>query len=219
MFELSSVQRIVIWVLPVLFAVTLHEAAHAYVASRLGDTTAKRLGRLSFNPLKHIDPIGTILVPLVVLIFSNFNFVFGWAKPVPMDSANFRNPRRDIALATAAGPVSNLIMAFLWAIALKIGYTMNPATSNTALFLALTGQAGIIINLLLAYLNLIPLPPLDGGRIAISLLPLRQAIAYQKIEPYGFFILLGLMFTGVLGLVLRPLMDVSMNLLFLLLGL
>ncbi len=204
MLELSTVQRIAIWILPVLFAITLHEAAHAWVASRLGDTTAKMQGRLSFNPLKHIDPIGTVVVPILVLILSQFNFVFGWAKPVPINSLLFQNPRRDLALATAAGPVSNFIMAFLWAICLKLGMTLNPTTSHTALFMVLTGQAGIIINLLLAYLNLIPIPPLDGSRIVASLLPVRQAMQYQKIEPYGFFILLALIFSGALGWLIRP---------------
>lgn len=204
MLELSTIQRIVIWILPVLFAITLHEAAHAWVANRFGDTTAKMLGRLSFNPLKHIDPIGTILVPIVILILSQFNFVFGWAKPVPINSSQLRNPRRDLALATAAGPLSNLIMAFLWAICLKLGLMLDPRTSNAALFMTLTGQAGIIINLLLAYLNLIPIPPLDGGRILACLLPLRQSLKFQKIEPYGIFILLALIFSGALNWIISP---------------
>ncbi|CDZ78633.1 Zn-dependent proteases [Legionella massiliensis] len=204
MLELSTVQKIVIWILPVLFAITIHEAAHAWVASRLGDTTAKMMGRLSFNPIKHIDLVGTIIMPIVVLILSHFSFVFGWAKPVPINSSMFAKPRRDLALATAAGPISNLIMAFLWAICLKIGALMNPSASNTALFMVLTGQAGVVINLLLAYLNLVPIPPLDGSRILASMLPVRQAIQYQRIEPYGFFILLILIFTGVLGWIIRP---------------
>lgn len=204
MLELTTVQRIVIWILPVLFAITIHEAAHAWMANRLGDTTAKMLGRLSFNPLKHIDLIGTIIVPIVVLILSHFNFVFGWAKPVPINGAAFPNPRRDMALATAAGPLSNLIMAFLWTICLKFGIMLDPRTSNIALFMSLTGQAGMVINLLLAYLNLLPIPPLDGGRIVASILPLRQALQYQKIEPYGIFILLALIFSGALGWLISP---------------
>lgn len=203
MLELSIVQKIAIWILPVLFAITIHESAHAFVAARLGDTTAKMLGRLSFNPLKHIDLIGTILVPIFTLILSQFSFVFGWAKPVPINSNQFKKPRRDLALATAAGPLSNLIMAFLWALCLKIGAMLNPASSNLALFMILSGQAGIIINLLLAYLNLLPILPLDGGRIMSSLLPIRQAMQYQKTEPYGIFILLILIFTGVVGWLIR----------------
>lgn len=219
MLELTSVQRLVIWILPILFAVTIHEAAHAWVASRLGDKTAKMLGRLSFNPIKHIDLIGTIIVPILILILSQFSFVFGWAKPVPINASYFKNPRRDLALATAAGPISNLLMALLWALCLKLGSLFNPAHSNTALFMVLTGQAGIIINLFLAYLNLIPIPPLDGGRIAMSLLPLRQALIYQKIEPYGFFILLALLFSGLLGWFIRPLVKMSLAVIFFLIHL
>ncbi|MBA3537956.1 MAG: site-2 protease family protein [Tatlockia sp.] len=211
MLDLSIAQKIAIWILPVLFAITIHEAAHAWVAARLGDTTAKMLGRLSFNPMKHIDLVGTILVPIFVLIVSQFSFVFGWAKPVPINSNLFRKPRRDLALATGAGPLSNLIMAFFWAICLKIGSMLNPATSNLALFLVLSGQAGIVINLLLAYLNLLPILPLDGGRILTSLLPIRQAMQYQKTEPYGIFILLFLIFTGVIGWIIRPPISWSLN--------
>jgi len=208
--ELSTIQQIAIWILPVLFAVTLHEAAHAWMANKLGDTTAKALGRLSFNPLKHIDLFGTIIVPLMVLILSNFSFVFGWAKPVPINATLFKNPRRDIALSTAAGPISNLIMAFLWAVILKITLSINP-NSMISLFVILTARAGIIVNLLLAYFNLIPIPPLDGSRIVASALPLRWAIRYEKIEPYGFFILLAIMFTGILNWTLTPLINGSLR--------
>lgn len=204
MLELTTVQQIAIWILPVLFAITLHEAAHAWVAYHLGDKTAKMLGRLSFNPIRHIDLIGTIIIPIIVLVLSQFNFVFGWAKPVPINGSQLRNPRRDMALVTAAGPASNLLMAFLWAIFLKLATMLNLQSSNIALFLLLTARAGVIINLLLAYLNLIPIPPLDGSRIVASLLPPRQATQYEKIEPLGFFILLALMFTGILGWLINP---------------
>lgn len=199
MLELSTIQQIVVWILPVLFAITLHEAAHAWVAFRLGDTTAKALGRVSFNPLHHIDLIGTILVPIVVLVLSNFNYVFGWAKPVPIRASQLRNPRRDLALATAAGPFSNLLMAILWAAIFKAGLSIDPRTSTVGLFILLTARAGIIINLLLLFFNLIPIPPLDGSKIVASLLPIRQAMQYEKLEPYGFYILLALLFTGVLN--------------------
>lgn len=210
MLELSTVQHIVIWILPVLFAITIHEAAHAKVANYFGDTTAKMLGRLSFNPIKHIDLVGTLIVPIVVLLLSNFNFVFGWAKPVPINGAAFKNPRRDLAIATAAGPLSNLIMAILWAGCFKVAMMLDPRSSNPALFLLLSGQAGMLINLLLAYLNLIPILPLDGGRILSCVLPFKQALQFQKTEPYGIFILLALILTGALNWLLRPFMGWSL---------
>lgn len=198
MLELTTIQQIVVWIIPVLFAITLHEAAHGWTANRLGDNTAKLLGRVSFNPLRHIDLIGTIIVPLVVLMLSNFSFVFGWAKPVPINAARLNNPRRDLALVTAAGPLANLLMTFFWVLMLKVGLILNPQ-SGLGLFILLSARAGIIINLLLFFFNLIPIPPLDGSKIVASLLPPAQAIQYEKIEPYGFYILLILMFTGVLN--------------------
>ena len=202
MLELTTIQQIVTWILPVLFAITLHEAAHALVANYFGDKTAKMLGRLSVNPLRHIDLIGTIIVPVITLILSGF--VFGWAKPVPINSSQLRNPRRDMVLVSAAGPLSNLIMAFLWACCLKLATMLDPNSSNIALFLLLKSRAGILINLLLAYFNLIPIPPLDGGRVVACLLPVRQALIYEKIEPFGFFILLALLLSGILGWLLNP---------------
>jgi Zn-dependent protease len=200
--ELSILQQIVIWFLPVLLAITLHEAAHAWVAAKLGDTTAKVLGRLSLNPFKHVDFIGTILVPLVILLSSDFNFIFGWAKPVPISSAQLKNPRKDMLLVTAAGPGSNLLMAFTF---------FHPQAFNPALFILLTARAGIIINLLLAYLNLIPLPPLDGGRIMANLLTPKWSYYYQRIEPFGFLILFLLMLLGILSWFLTPLVNMSLS--------
>lgn len=202
--ELNIIQQIAVWVIPVIFAITLHEAAHAWVAYRLGDTTAKQLGRLSFNPMKHLDPIGSVVVPILILVLSNFSFVFGWAKPVPINASKFSNPRRDLALATAAGPMSNLLMALFWAGCMKLGVLLDPQSSIVAIFIIFAGRAGVVINLLLAFLNLIPIPPLDGSRIVTSLLPYKQAMMYEKIEPYGFFILLVLMFTGVLNWLISP---------------
>ena len=213
MLELSTIQQIAVWILPVLFAITFHEAAHAWVAYKLGDNTAMMLGRLSFNPINHIDPIGSVVVPIVTLIISNFSFVFGWAKPVPIRSSNFANPRRDLAIATAAGPLANLLMAFLWAGCMKLALLTNPQGSMVAVFVILAAKAGILINLVLAFLNLIPLPPLDGSKIVMAFLSARQSIKYEKIEPFGFFILLALMFTGVLSWLISPPINMSWSVL------
>lgn len=209
---LTFIQNIAIWALPVLLAITLHEAAHAWVASRCGDPTAKRMGRLSINPLRHVDPIGTLLVPLLVGVLSQFQFIFGWAKPVPINWNLLRTPRRDMALVAAAGPLSNLIMALLWAFCFKIATMFHPETSHISLFMLLTAQAGVLINLVLAFLNLIPIPPLDGSRIIASILPPRQAAQYLKLEPFGFFILIALLFTGILNWGLSPLLSGSLHL-------
>lgn len=214
MYTLSMIQAVSVWVAPVLFSITLHEAAHAWVASLCGDTTAKALGRLSLNPLKHVDPVGTVLVPIIVGILSGFQFIFGWAKPVPINWNQLRKPRRDMALVAFAGPMANFIMAFMWACCAKIGMILNPDTSKFALFLLLSGEAGILINLVLAFLNLIPIPPLDGSRVMSSLLPLRLSIQYIKIEPFGFLIILLLYFTGILGWFIYPLLSLTMDAIF-----
>lgn len=211
MLEFTLIQKICIWAVPILLAITLHEAAHAYVAYRCGDTTAKMFGRLSLNPIRHIDPIGTVLIPLVIGVLTQFNFVIGYAKPVPINWRQFRHPRRDMILVTLAGPFSNILMAFLWAGCYKISILLNPGSSMPILFLYASAQAGILINLILAVLNLIPIPPLDGSRVVSSLLPPKQAIAYEKIEPYGFFILIVLVFTGALGIILTPLINLGLT--------
>ena len=209
--EFTLIQQICIWALPVLLAITLHEAAHAYVANLCGDSTAKMFGRLSLNPLRHIDPIGTVLIPLLVGVLSNFNFVIGYAKPVPINWNQFRHPRRDMILVTLAGPFANILMAFLWASCFKIALYMHPETSMPALFLLVSARAGMIINLVLAALNLLPLPPLDGSRVVSSLLPPRKAMVYEKIEPYGFYILIILMFTGILSYIMTPLISIGLR--------
>ncbi|MCU7835777.1 MAG: site-2 protease family protein [gamma proteobacterium symbiont of Taylorina sp.] len=195
--DAATIQKITIWILPVLLAVSLHEAAHAWMANKKGDSTAKSLGRLTFNPFKHIDPIGTIIVPAVMGFTTGF--IFGWAKPVPIDIRNLNNPKKDMMWVALAGPVSNFIMAILWSIFLYFSVLFSVANSSVSLFLILMAIAGININILLGIINLLPIPPLDGGRVMAGLLPTRLAIKYNKIEPYGFFVLVGLMFTGALS--------------------
>ncbi len=202
MMELSLFQKIIIWALPVLFAITVHEVAHGYVAEKLGDKTARILGRLTLNPLKHIDMIGTVLVPLVLLFLGGF--IFGWAKPVPINPRNFKNPRRDMALVSIAGPLSNFLMAIIWAVIMKFGLIMMGHGIKAGLPVMLMGQAGIMINLVLMFLNLIPIPPLDGSRVIAAMIPMKWLYYYDRIEPYGFVILILLIFTGVLGWIIGP---------------
>jgi Zn-dependent protease len=217
--ELNLVQIVAIYALPVIFAITLHEAAHGYVAKHFGDLTAYWQGRVSLNPLRHIDPVGTVALPLVLLVLSKLfggGIIFGWAKPVPVNFANLRHPKRDMLWVAAAGPLSNLAMAFAWALALKAGLALPD--SAYALPLALMGAAGVFFNVIIMVLNLVPLPPLDGGRILVSLLPHRLAQVVMRIEPYGFLILIVLLFTGVLGFVLWPAIRLTMGLIAQLFG-
>jgi len=200
--KLSLVQEIMIWAIPVLFAVTVHEVSHGWVAMLLGDKTALMLGRLTLNPFVHIDMLGTVVVPIVCLALGGF--VFGWAKPVPVDWRNLKKPRRDTALVALAGPISNFLMAILWALVAKFGAEMYQGGVQSTIFLAYMGHAGIIINLVLMVLNLIPIPPLDGSRVVSSLLPTKAAMVYERIEPYGFFILVGLLLLNILPMILNP---------------
>ncbi len=213
MYELSLVQKILIWAIPVIFAITLHEVAHGWVANKLGDPTARLLGRLTINPIKHIDPMGTLLVPGLLLLIPHVNFIFGWAKPVPITYQNLRNPKRDMALVALAGPLSNFLMALFWASIVKIGmlagsngyatFGNNNAFTLAKLFIFM-GSAGIIINLVLMVLNLIPLPPLDGSRIVTSFLSAKQAYYYNKLENIGFLILFVFLATGMLSIIIKP---------------
>ncbi len=206
--ELANlIQLIALYAIPAIFAITLHEAAHGYAARHFGDLTAYQAGRISLNPIRHIDPIGTLLIPAVVLFASGGKFAFGWAKPVPVNFGMLRNPKRDMLWVAAAGPGANLFMAVLWALLFKV-VALMPMNyfSEPALRMA---EGGIIINLVLMVLNLFPLPPLDGGRIAVSLLPHRLAYQFARIEPYGMIILMVLLFTGVLGAVMLPIISVA----------
>lgn len=199
MNELTLIQRIVVWVLPVIFAITVHEVAHGWVAKKFGDNTADSQGRLTLNPIKHIDWLGTIVIPGLLLL-SFTGFIFGWAKPVPVDPRYFKNPRKDMAVVALAGPLSNLAMALGWALLARIGVIVQ--TEFISLPLIYMGIAGISINLVLALINLLPIPPLDGSRIVTGLLPHRLAWQYNKLERYGFMILLLLLVTGGLGYIL-----------------
>ena len=203
------IQGIVIFALPVTLAITLHEAAHGYVAKKYGDLTAYAQGRVTLNPLKHIDPMGTVVVPLLLLAVSS-PYLFGWAKPVPINFGNLRHPKRDMLWVAAAGPGANFLMAFIWALVFKFGLAIPE--SNFSEPMLLMGQAGILVNVILLVLNLLPLPPLDGGRIAMSLLPHRIAYRFAQIEPYGFIILLVLLFTGALGAVIEPFIFITIRL-------
>ncbi|WP_374497986.1 site-2 protease family protein [Vogesella indigofera] len=199
MEELNLIQKIAIYALPVLLAITLHEAAHAYAAKRFGDATAYMMGRMTLNPLKHIDPVGTVLLPLLSVVIGGF--LFGWAKPVPVNFGALRNPRVGMRWVAAAGPAANLVMAIMWVLLLKLAIVMDNDYSRP---LALMSQAGIGINVVLMVLNLMPILPLDGGRIVESLLPRRLAYNFSRLEPYGMWILLALVFTGLLSPILRP---------------
>ncbi len=202
------IQTIAVWALPVIFAITLHEAAHGYVARYFGDNTAERAGRITLNPLKHVDPMGTIIVPLVLLFITKFmggGMLFGWAKPVPVNFGRLRKPKQDMLWVALAGPASNLAMAIGWVLFIKLAITMGLIQSSASFWL-LMANAGVQINLILMALNLLPLPPLDGGRIVYSLLPADMASHYAKVEPYGFIILITLMMLGWLWPLMLPLL-------------
>lgn len=208
MEELSLMQRLAAMALPLIFAVTVHEAAHGWVADKLGDKTARSLGRITFNPIPHIDPVGTLLVPLGLYALSALaggpGLLFGWAKPVPVDMRKLHNPKRDMGLVALAGPGANLVMAVLWALAILIAGHLQgvlPAVAHPLIYMAFFG---VLINCFLMVLNLLPILPLDGGRVLASLMPLSLAVKYAKLEPWGLVILLVLLFGGMLGPVILP---------------
>ncbi len=205
MGALSVADKLAIWVLPVLLAITVHEVAHGWVARLRGDDTAASLGRLSLNPLRHIDPVGTVLVPGLLLF--TVGFLFGWAKPVPVNWRKLRDPRRDMALVAVAGPLANLVMGLLWALLTHVAvnlYDLAPGFFSPVIF---AGVAGVSINTVLMVLNLFPLPPLDGGRVAVGLLPVSLARPLARLEPWGLVIIVVLLVTGKLGAVIWPVLQ------------
>lgn len=218
MNSLNLVQQLAVFIIPLVFAITVHETAHGWVADRLGDKTARMMGRITLNPIPHIDLVGTILVPLGMYALSTLSggsgVLFGWAKPVPVNPRNFSNYRRDTALVAAAGPGSNLVMLIMWAVVLRLAAEMESVLPWAAEPLAYMAFGGILINGILMVLNLLPILPLDGGRVVGSLLPPRLALSYAKLEPWGLFILIGLLFTGLLGPILMPALSLVQSLAF-----
>jgi Zn-dependent protease len=217
---MEVLETIVLVGVPVVLAITLHEAAHGYVAKLFGDRTAEMLGRVTLNPIKHVDPVGTILVPGVLWLLAKMSggvpFLFGWAKPVPVNFGNLRHPKRDMIWVAAAGPGSNFVQALLWALVLGMAAGGGPMASSA---LGKMAFAGVQINLVLMALNLLPIPPLDGGRILVGLLPGQASAAVARIEPYGFFIILALLAAGLLDNLMRPLIAVAEGIIAALIGL
>lgn len=209
---------IVLAIIPLLLAISLHEAAHGWAADKLGDATARMLGRLTANPIKHIDPVGTLLIPVTLLIISQGSFAFGWAKPVPVDVRNFKNPQKDMALVALAGPMANLAMAVLWILLLLFSIKILPQ-GYLASLLGGMAEIGVMFNLIFMTLNLLPIPPLDGGRVLSGVLPQNQAIVFNKIEPYGMWIIIFLLISGILGKILWPTVQAIQLTLYSLMGL
>ena len=210
--ELNLISTLFVFIIPVIFAVTVHEVAHGWVASQFGDQTAKSMGRLTLNPIKHIDPIGTIVVPAIMYFTSGF--IFGWAKPVPVDWRNLRHPRRDMAIVAIAGPAANLLMLLFWAMSAKVVMLLGDDLNHLTQLLFIMCSIGITINIVLMILNLFPVLPLDGGRILTAMLPRNLAISFSRMEPYGLIILVVLLLSGILWKILLPLIGGTQSLIY-----
>lgn len=212
LWSLDRMQLLAVAIVPLVFAITVHEVAHGWVAKLRGDRTAQMMGRLTLNPVPHVDPVGTLLVPAVMLLFTGF--IIGWAKPVPVTEQNLRGGRRDMAMVAVAGPAANLAMATFWAMIMGLAALLSQVQPQAAHFLFYAGVAGVLLNTFLAVLNLLPIPPLDGGRIVSSLLPGPLSWKYDRVEPYGIWIVIGLLVFGLLGKVLLPVVIAICSLLF-----
>jgi len=210
--NIEFIKHLATWTIPVLYAITMHEAAHGFVAKLLGDKTAYMLGRVSLNPFKHIDPVGTVLVPLTLLFLGGF--IFGWAKPVPINEHSFKNQKRDVAIVSLAGPLANILMAIFWAFMIKLSFYFKEIGYEHYIILEAVGRAGIIINIVLGMFNLIPIPPLDGSKIIYSIISRRMCFFYSRLEPISFLIILGLLISGLLGEILGPMVNTCYALIY-----